>query len=135
MLDSGIKKYIPAIKSNTWRRKSSWSHPIGKNLQLLISKKHGLWTSDQETREMKLFTEYKTCRNLVKKETRILKQKAQSNIAKSCKNNPKKFWQYIKSKSSSSVGIGDFKVQVGSSVTRGRYYVTYVRVLTRMVSC
>ena len=27
------------------------------------------------------------------------------------------------------MGIGDFKVQVGSSVTRGRYYVTYVRVL------
>ena len=50
----------------------------------------------------------------MRKETRNLAQKIQSDIAKSCKHNPKIFWQYVKSKTSSFSGIGDIAVQDGN---------------------
>ena len=43
VLDFGMKKFIPAIKNNNWKRKQSWRHPISKDIQQLISKKHRLW--------------------------------------------------------------------------------------------
>jgi hypothetical protein len=70
LLKHGIKKYIPVIKSSTWRRKETWHHPLDQNCRELISRKHRLWTRYQETRDITIFNEFKNVRNLVRQETR-----------------------------------------------------------------
>ena len=63
---------------------------------------------------MKNFTEYKTVRNAVKRETIKLIQQEQEKISIECKSNPKKFWQYINKKTRSKVNINDLKWQDAS---------------------
>src|SRR5437867_2073580 len=59
--------------------------------------------------------EYKRLRNLVRKESRLITQKNQREIALNCKSNPKKFWQHVRSRTVSSNGIGDLKVVQGGT--------------------
>jgi len=115
VLECGTKKFIPAVSNNNWKRKGSWRHPISKDVQQLIKRKHRIWTRYQETRNVTVFNEFKQIRNLVRKESRKIAQKVQSDIAQCCRHNPKKFWQYINSKTSSKCGIGDIVAQVGNS--------------------
>ena len=39
LLQDGISKYIPVIKSDSWRKKSNWKYPINKDVQAFILKK------------------------------------------------------------------------------------------------
>ena len=66
----GMKECIPAVKSNNWKKKESWSHPIDKDARQLISRKHRLWTRYQKTRDANIFNEYKSVRNLVRSKSR-----------------------------------------------------------------
>ena len=111
-LDIGVKSNIPVIKSSTWRRKESWHFPISNDLIGKLYVGSRLWTRYQETKDSKFLNEFKHCRNLIRKETRNLSHKVQSDIAKSCKQNPKKFWQYVKSKTQSFSGIGDLRIKI-----------------------
>jgi len=85
VLDFGMKKFIPAVMNNNWRRKESWRHPINNGVRQLICKKHRLWTRYQETKNITIFNEYKHVRNLVRKGMRKIAQKVQSDIAQCCK--------------------------------------------------
>jgi len=118
IIESGMKLFIPPVEDNTWKKKKSWQFPIDKSFKKLIKKKHRSWTRFQKTKDKKFLTEYKSIRNLVRKESRTITKKFQTDVAKSCKSNPKKFWQHVRSKTTSSSGIGDIKVfDSGSSRT------------------
>ena len=106
IIKEGMDNYIPKVESNSWKKKSSWNHPISAETKNYIKKKHRF----QETRDIKYETEYKILRNLVRKESRKANKKEQKDVAKSCKENPKKIWNYIKSKSKCVNGIGDIKI-------------------------
>ena len=100
------------------KKKKSWQFPIDKSFKKLIKKKHKCLTRFQKTKDKNVLTEYKSIRNLVRKESRTITKKFQTDVAKSCKSNPKKFWQHVRSKTTSSSGIGDIKVfDSGSSRT------------------
>ena len=114
VVDSGIKQFIPCIENDAWKKKRSWQFPVDQSFKKLINKKHRSWTRFQKTKDKKYLNEYKRVRNLVRKESRMITQKFQTNIAKTCKSNPKKFWQHVRSKTSSSSGIGDIKVPDGN---------------------
>ena len=116
ILQESVDKHIPLVKSNSWKRKESWSHPLDKPTRDIINRKHRLWTRYQETKSSKVLLEFKTLRNIVRKITRNISKNIQLNIAKSCKSNPKKFWQYVNSRTCSRPGVSDLKFNNGSSV-------------------
>ena len=88
ILNEGVKKFIPCISSQSWKRKSSWKRPISSDFIALILKKHRLWTRFCETRNLKYESEYKRVRNAVKKESRKRIYKETLSLAKNCKENP-----------------------------------------------
>jgi len=110
LLESGIKLYIPCVENNNWKKKKAWKFPVTNSFKKLINKKHRCWTRFQKTKDVNYLNDYKRTSNLVRKESRLITQKFQANIAKTCKSNPKSFWQHVKSKTSCSSGIGDIKV-------------------------
>jgi hypothetical protein len=114
---TGADKFIPTVQPSLWKKKKTWAYPVSSVLKKLINKKHRLWTRFQETRDNKFLIEYKHVRNLVRKETRLVCQSKQLEIAKSCKKNPKKFWQFVKGKTSTVSGIGDLKKINGTDCT------------------
>ena len=89
------------VPMNSWKKKDSWEFPMQIEIRKLLNRKHRLWTRYQETRNKKVLNEYKHIRNVVRKESRKIKQKIQNDIAVSCKSNPKKFWLFINSKTKS----------------------------------
>jgi len=64
----------------------------------LIRRKHRLWNHWIQTRDESKFTEYKTVRNAVKRETVKLVQLEQEKISIECKSNPKKILAIHKQK-------------------------------------
>ncbi|MDW0208719.1 MAG: reverse transcriptase family protein, partial [Nitrososphaeraceae archaeon] len=109
IIDS-TKSCVPPSDSGSWKKKASWQHPINKDLQNLIKRKHRLWARYQETKDKKYEAEFKKLRNMVRKETRKVSSRFQQEIAASCKQNPKKFWRYVNSKTKSFKPVGNITV-------------------------
>lgn len=93
----GMNKFIPRRGKRNNASKKNFQ-PYNKDLHQLIRRKHRLWNRWIQTRDEHKFTEYKTVRNAVKRETIKLIQQEQGKISIECKSNPKKFWQYINRK-------------------------------------
>jgi hypothetical protein len=92
-MQEGINSFIPQCEGIEWKKKSSWKHPISKEVRVTIKKKHRLWTRYQETRDPNVEKEFKRLRNVIRQESRKLKTREQQKVASQCKENPKKFWQ------------------------------------------
>jgi hypothetical protein len=114
LLLSGQDLFIPHVANNKWKKKA-WHLPIKEATRNLIRQKHRCWTRFQRNHDKKYLIECKRIGNLVRKETRLIKQTNQREIAQACKTNPKKFWQYVRSKTGSASGIGDLKVVDGAT--------------------
>jgi len=110
VVTEGVKKFVPCYSNASWKKKSSWKYPIKSNVIKLIKNKHRLWKRYLATRDQALLNDYKTIRNLVRKESRSTVQSIQHKVADSCKKNPKSFWNFIRSKTSSHSVIGDVKI-------------------------
>ena len=54
-------------------------------------KKHRLWTRYIETRDIKIFSKYKSARNAVCREIIKINREQQQEVAAQCKENLKKF--------------------------------------------
>jgi len=104
---SRIEQYIPVVSNFCELKKASWKCPLDQKVRKLIRKKSRLWSRYIETRNPHIHKEYKKLRNEVRKQTRLIERKEQSEVAKQCKSNPKKFWKYVSSKSKSQTTIGD----------------------------
>ena len=111
---SGQELFIPHVVNKDWKKKD-WRFPTNSSFRQLIRKKHRCWTRFQRDNDKKYLNEFKRLRNLVRKESRLITQKNQREIALNCKSNPKKFWQHIRSRTVSLKGIGDLKVADGAS--------------------
>ncbi len=109
IINEKTELYIPkTINFNKWKN-PSWKRPISKEVNLLIKRKHRLWTRFIETKSVKSHLEFKKIRNKVKREMNKSLIKEQRDIAEGCKKNPKKFWNYIKSKNKPYVTYGELK--------------------------
>lgn len=64
LLLQGTEKFIPVTTCNNNRAKSN-SLKVDKDIKILIKKKHRLWTRFQETKNIRVFSEYKHVRNQV----------------------------------------------------------------------
>ena len=111
---SGQERFIPHVVNKDWKKKG-WQFPTSETFRQLIKKKHRCWTRFQRGNDKKYLNEFKRLRNLVRKESRLITQKNQREIALNCKSNPKKFWQHVRSRTVSSNGIGDLKVVQGGT--------------------
>jgi len=103
-LEDRICEFIPKIKKFSQIKKACWTRPI---VRAKIHKKHRLWSRYMETRDDKIFTKYKSAKNMVSKEIKKLAKLEQQEVASQCKLNPKKFWNYINSKRKTKSAIGD----------------------------
>jgi len=110
-VNDSVKQFVPKISNDSWKKKSSWKFPISKECRELVKKKHQLWKKYQHCRDNNSLSEYKTIRNRVRKETRKILQKTQTDIAKSSKENPKKFWAYVNSKKKSNSFVSNLKIK------------------------
>ena len=104
--------FIPHVVNKDWKKKD-WRFPTSESFRQLIKKKHRCWTRFQRSKDKQYLNEFKRLRNLVRKESRLINQKNQREIALACKKNPKNFWQHVRSKTVSRNGIGDLKVVDG----------------------
>jgi len=115
IVTKGMTQFIPKseVMGMTSKKKK---YPFNKSIHLLIKKKHRLWNRWLESRDEAVYLRYKSMRNRVKMELRVLDRKEQDGIAASCKQSPSKFWRFIKNKSRSSSSIGDLKWVDGSGI-------------------
>jgi len=102
-----IDTFIPKMNCFQQIKKDSWSRPLPPIIREKISKKHRLWTRYMETRDIKIFSKYKSARNAVCREIRKINREQQQEVAAQCKENPKKFWKFINNKRNNRSGIGD----------------------------
>ena len=128
------RNVIPVVSDSSWRRKKNWQHPLPKEIVTIINRKHRLWTRYMETRDTKVFTEFKRVRNTVTRMLRLKVRQSQLDIAKSCKDNPKKFWQHVRSKSVASksslgtittVDCNGLKLEVTSDLEKANLFSDY----------
>ena len=59
-----------------------------------------------ETRDIKIFSKYKSARNAVCREIGKINREQQQEVAAQCKENPEKFWKFINNKRNNRPGIG-----------------------------
>ena len=60
-----------------------------------------------ETRDIKIFSKYKSARNAVCREIRKINREQRQEVAAQCKENPNFFWKFINNKRNNRSGIGD----------------------------
>ena len=58
IINDGISKFVPRVRSMSWQRNPNWRHPVSKNMKNLIRRKHRLWTRYRETHDPKLERKY-----------------------------------------------------------------------------
>ena len=86
---SGQELFIPHVVNKDWKKKD-WRFPTSESFRQLIKKKHRCWTRFQRSKDKQYLNEFKRLRNLVRKESRLITQKNQREIALAYKKNPKK---------------------------------------------
>ena len=96
------------------RKKKKW---LDKGTLTSVRKKHRLYSRWLETRNGKVYQEYKKDLNKATKECRKARRKMEATVAEQSKNNPKSFWSYVKSKTSTRTGIPDLKKEDGEMAT------------------
>ena len=73
----------------------------------LIKKKHRTWKRYINTKDVKVYIEYRKITNKVRKCTRDINRNEQCEVAKNVKDNPKKFWNYVNGKRKCKDRIGN----------------------------
>jgi len=91
VLASAIDLFVPLKNS---KKKFRLKFPI--YLNDLIKKKNNIWRKYVRSKDIKLWVEYKTLRNKIKKNITLLKQENPMFLANKIKSNPKVFWQMVK---------------------------------------
>jgi len=90
-LQESINTFIPTIRNFNSIKKESWTIPLNPQVRTKISKKHRLWTRYMETRDIKIFSKYKSARNAVCREIIKINREQQQEVAAQCKENLKNF--------------------------------------------
>ena len=84
--------------SITWKKKPKTLPFLTPKIKKLRNRKKKLWEKYMKQKTTALYEQYKTARNLLRKETRKLTSNYKERLAKNVKENPKLFWKYISHK-------------------------------------
>jgi len=77
---------------------STTKRPLDKKSIELIKIKHRTWKRYINTKDVKVYREYRKITNKVRKCTRDINRNEQCEVAKNVKDNPKTFWNYVNGK-------------------------------------
>ena len=116
------KLYIPIVNDFGSWKKSKWKRPLNSDIRVKIKAKKCAWKKYIRSKNQSDYSKYKTLRDDVRNDTRLLDKTEQNNIAILSKSNPKKFWSYVNSKVKSHNQIGDLNYT--KSVTNGQKVAT-----------